>query len=138
MRWRSWWWSPASCGSRPPSGTRSPSGPSPERAGPAITDPAPRARPGLNTDRVSRSADQPGPAWTPPSRQVEPVEVHDLVPGGHEVAHELPLRVVGRVDLREGPEDGVGAEDQVEPAAGPLQLARPAITALEGVLGPGR
>ena len=34
--------------------------------------------------------------------QVEPVEGHDLVPGGHEVAHELLLRVVARVDLRDG------------------------------------
>src|SRR3954447_3796223 len=33
-------------------------------------------------------------------REVEAVEVHDLVPRGHEVAHELRLRVVGRVDLR--------------------------------------
>src|SRR5499427_5730799 len=75
------------------------------------------------------------PAWTSPSGQVEAVEVHDLVPRGNEVAHELLLRVVARVDLRDRPELGVGAEDQVEPAAGPLQLARPAITALEGVLG---
>src|SRR5690349_25045662 len=79
-----------------------------------------------------------GPAWTYPSGQVEPVEVHDLVPRGHEVAHELLPRVVARVDLGERPELGVGAEDQVETAAGPLQLARPAVTALEGVFGLGR
>ena len=47
------------------------------------------------------------------------------------------LRVVARVDLCDRPELGVGAEDQVETAAGPLQLARPAVTALEGVLGLG-
>src|SRR5262245_2798654 len=38
------------------------------------------------------------------SREVEPIEVHDLVPCGHEVTHELLLRVVARVDLRDGPE----------------------------------
>jgi hypothetical protein len=33
------------------------------------------------------------------SGEVEPIEVHDLVPRGHEVTHELLLRVVARVDL---------------------------------------
>src|SRR5947207_10081023 len=71
------------------------------------------------------------------SGQVEPVEVHDLAPGGNEVADELLLRVAARVDLSDRPELGVGTEDQVETAAGPLQLACPPVTALEGVLGLG-
>ena len=34
-------------------------------------------------------------------RHVESIEIHHLVPRGHEVAHELLFRVVARVDLRE-------------------------------------
>ena len=32
-------------------------------------------------------------------KQIIPIEVHDLVPGCHEIAHELILRVVAGVDL---------------------------------------
>ena len=49
--------------------------------------------------------------------------MHDLVPHGHEVVHELLLRVVGCVDLREGTELGVRTEDRVDAAAGPFELA---------------
>src|SRR5262245_3882638 len=52
------------------------------------------------------------PIQTPESGEVEPVEVHDLVPGAHEVANELLLRVVGRVDLGDGTQFGVRTEDQ--------------------------
>src|SRR5436190_5786527 len=48
------------------------------------------------------------------SGDVEAVQVHDLVPRSHEVTHELLLRVVARVDLGDGPELGVRAEDQVD------------------------
>ncbi len=37
-------------------------------------------------------------------RHVESIEIHDLVPRGHEVADELLPRVGARVDLREGAE----------------------------------
>ena len=37
------------------------------------------------------------------SGKVEAVEVHHLVPGGHEVMHELLRRVAARIDFREGP-----------------------------------
>ena len=63
--------------------------------------------------------------------EVVPVEVHDLVPRGHEVVHELLLRVVARVDLRERPQLGVRAEDEVDAAAGPPDLAGGAVAALE-------
>src|SRR4030088_266927 len=76
-----------------------------------------------------------GPTWTSGSGEVEPAEVHDLVPRGHEVAHELLLRVVARVDLGDGTQLGVRAEDEVDAAAGPLKLARGGVAALEGVLG---
>src|SRR5579875_3812160 len=57
------------------------------------------------------------------SRQVEPVEVADeLLPG-----------VVAGVDLRDRPQLGVVAEDQVHPAAGPLDRAGGRVPALEGV-----
>ena len=48
-----------------------------------------------------------GPADNDQIGKVEPVEVHDLVPRGHEVVHELLPRVVARVDLRERPQLGV-------------------------------
>jgi hypothetical protein len=38
-----------------------------------------------------------GPALR--SGEVEPVEVHDLVPRGHEISCELVVRVIARVDL---------------------------------------
>src|ERR671912_883171 len=75
---------------------------------------------------------------TPPLRgagEVVPVEVHDLVPGCHEVVHELLLRVVARIDLRDGPQLGIRAEDQVDPAARPSELASGAVAAREGLRG---
>src|ERR1700716_834075 len=80
---------------------------------------------------MSRSAGRP--TWTSGSGEVVPVEVHNLVPRGHEVAHELVLRVVARVDLGDGAEFGVRAEDEVDAAAGPLELARGGVAALEGL-----
>src|SRR5689334_6567368 len=68
----------------------------------------------------------------PGAVEVEAVEVHDLVPGGDEVAHELLLRVVAGVDLGQGAELGVRAEDQVDPARAPPELAGGAVAALEG------
>ena len=69
---------------------------------------------------AGRSRGRPGP---PASVQVEPVQVHDLDPGGDEVADELLARVVAGVDLGERAQLGVRAEDEVGAAAGPLQLA---------------
>ena len=54
--------------------------------------------------------------------QVEPVELHHLDPGGDEVAHELLLRVVAGVDLRQGPQLRVRAEDQVDGRGRPPDL----------------
>ena len=48
------------------------------------------------------------------------------------------LRVVARVDLREGPELGVRAEDQVDAAGRPLGVALRAAAALERLRGSGR
>src|ERR1035437_4145856 len=72
------------------------------------------------------------------SGEVESIEVHHLVPRGDEVAHELLLRVVARVDLRDCTELGVRAEDEVDATACPLQLARQAVAAHERLLGFGR
>src|SRR5829696_1554017 len=57
-----------------------------------------------------------GPGW---SVEVEAIEVHDLVPGGHEVPHELLLPVVRCVDLRDASELGVRTEDEVDGGGGP-------------------
>ena len=81
-----------------------------------------RRRQGRPAGRPSRSAGV-RPTWTSRSGEVEPVEVHDLVPRGDEVVHELLLRVVARVDLGERAQLGVRAEDEVDAAAGPLDLA---------------
>src|SRR5581483_5680499 len=43
------------------------------------------------------------PAGRRSAVQVEAVQVHDLVPGRHEVGHELLLTVAGGVDLGQGP-----------------------------------
>src|SRR6266536_4611410 len=56
---------------------------------------------------------------------------------GHEVTHELLLRVAARVDLRDGSELGVRTEDEVDGGGGPLDLARAAIPTLEQVLSRG-
>src|SRR4051812_3742714 len=65
-----------------------------------------KTRGGRHPDRVTRV-----PAAG--SAEVEPVEAHDLVPGGGEVADELLAGVVGGVDLRQRSKLRVGAEDQV-------------------------
>src|SRR6266702_1952677 len=84
-----------------------------------------------------RATLRPGPLWSPGRRsaEIEAIEVHDLVPRRHEVTHELLLRVVSCVDLRDGTELRVRTEDEVDGGAGPLDLARHAIATLEHVLG---
>ena len=69
------------------------------------------------------------------SGQIEPVKIHDLVPRCHKIVQELLLGVLTSVDFRQGPQLGVGAEDQVDPGAGPLEFAAGAITPLEQVVG---
>src|SRR6266542_6181426 len=68
------------------------------------------------------------------SGKVEAIESHHLVPCSHEVTHEPLLRVVTRVDLRDGSELGVRAENEVDGGAGPLELACGAIATLIHVL----
>src|ERR1700680_4302665 len=66
------------------------------------------------------------PSKTFPQRsgEVEAIEVHHLGPRRHEVFHELLLRVLARIDFREGAQLRVRTEDQVDAGAGPLDLAR--------------
>src|SRR5450755_3419219 len=80
--------------------------------------------------KVSRPADE-RPTWTSRSGEVETVEVHDLDPSRDEIVRELLPRVIARVDLRERAQLGVRTEDEVDAAAGPLQLAGADIAALE-------
>src|SRR5690606_35264467 len=65
--------------------------------------------------------------------EVEPVEVHHLVPRRDEVTDELLLRVVAGVHLGERTQLRVRAEDQVDPARGPLHLAGGGVPTLERV-----
>src|SRR5438093_6319522 len=64
------------------------------------------------------------------SGKVEAIVVHDLVPRSHEITHELLLRVVLCVNLGEGSELGVVAEDEVDGGAGPLRRAGGTIATL--------
>src|SRR2546425_11459607 len=73
--------------------------------------------------------------WASESGKVESIEVHDLAPRGNEVARELALCVVTRVDLRDCTKLRVGPEHEVSAAGGPLERARPPIAGLEGVRG---
>src|SRR5262249_39214658 len=59
--------------------------------------------------------------------------IHDLVPGGGEIANELLLRVVARVDLCEGAKLGVRAENEVDAAGGPLEVALSPAATLESL-----
>src|SRR5437867_6553394 len=71
------------------------------------------------------------------SDKVEAIKIHHLVPRNHKVTHELLLRVVTCVDLRDGSELGVRTEDEVAGGGGPLELARGAIATLVHVLSRG-
>src|SRR6266545_5508705 len=87
----------------------------------------PRPRRGCST--------QDPKAYSLRSRKVEAIEVHYLGPRGDEVLDELRLRIRASVDLRQGPEQGVRTEDEIDARAGPLECARCAIAPLEHVLG---
>ena len=67
-------------------------------------------------------------------REVEAVELHDLRPSGDEVVHELRLTIGAGVDLGQGAELRVGAEDEVDGGRIPLHLAGLAVAAFEEVL----
>src|ERR1700710_3213563 len=68
------------------------------------------------------------------SGQVEPCEFHDLGPGRDEVGGELLAGVVARVDLGEGPQLRVGAEDEVDRGGRPLQVVGRRVADLVQVL----
>jgi hypothetical protein len=53
------------------------------------------------------------------SGAIEAIEIHHLVPGGDEDVHELVLRVIARIDLRERAELRVRPEDEIDAAGGP-------------------
>ena len=90
------------------------------------------------TAKPARAASEPATSRRQASDRVEPVEVHHLDPRRDEVADELLPRVVARVDLGERAQLGVRPEDEVDPAAGPLDLAGGAVAALEGLAVLGR
>ena len=55
--------------------------------------------------------------------EVEAVCVHDFGPGRDEVVDEFFFGVVRGVDLGDGAELGVGAEDEIDGGGGPLYLS---------------
>ncbi len=61
-------------------------------------------------------------------RKIEAIKVHHLAPRSHEIFHERFFRVVTCIDFREGSELGVGTEEQIDTAGGPLEFARRAVT----------
>src|SRR3954451_19688592 len=61
------------------------------------------------------------------SAEVETIQLHHLVPGRDEVTHELLLRVLGGIALRQRAELRVRAEHQVDASGRPLLLAGDAI-----------
>src|SRR5680860_1857566 len=77
------------------------------------------------------------PAWpslgarTRRSAQVEPVEFGDLAPGRDKVAHELLRGVVARIDLGQGAQLGIRAEQQIDTRAAAHQLIRALLAAFE-------
>src|SRR5680860_221452 len=77
------------------------------------------------------------PAWpslgarTPRSAQVEPVQFGDLGPGRDKVAHELLRGVVARIDLGQGAQLGIRAEQQIDTRAAAHQLIRALLAAFE-------
>src|SRR5688572_15706347 len=75
-------------------------------------EPAGTYRPTTSAWRTQQETTVTSPS--PRSGKVEAIEIHDLVPRGHEVAHELLPGVVARVDLRECAELGVRTEDQID------------------------
>lgn len=68
------------------------------------------------------------------SGQVEAVSTHDLGPGGHEVPDELILVIVLGVDLGVAAQHRVGAEHQIRPGRGPLDLVGLAVADLVQVV----
>ncbi len=61
------------------------------------------------------------------SREIEAIEVHDLRPSGHEIAHELLLGVFAGVDLGASPQLRARTEDEIDAGARPTDLSRVAV-----------
>src|ERR1700746_2421126 len=82
-------------------------------------------------DRVAMSAPAASTGRSPAlGNEIEAIEIHHLVPRSDEVTYELLLGVVACVDLREGSELGVRAEDEVDGRRRALERARGAIATL--------
>jgi hypothetical protein len=66
-------------------------------------------------------------------QEVVPVQVHDLVPGRHEITHELVLRVVAGIDLGQRPKLRVRAKNEVGGRGGPPDLPGGAVASFVDV-----
>src|SRR5438132_1343537 len=88
----------------------------------------------LNLD-ASRGRERPHGATA--RGEIEAIKIHHFVPRGHEVTHELLLRVVTSIDFGERSELSVRTKDEVDGGGGRLDLARGAIATLVDVRGRG-
>src|SRR3712207_2736719 len=91
----------AGCSDMYPSYFRHGTAPVPRRTAGTPDPPTVPPEPAIHP-RGGRPAERPTSTAT--SAEIEPVEVHDPVPRGHEVTHELLRGVALRVDLRDGPQ----------------------------------
>src|SRR5690242_13317005 len=68
-------------------------------------------------------------------RELEAVEIHHLVPGGHEVFYELLLRIRAGINLRQRPQLRMRTEDQVGACARPFEFVRLPVSSFVDSLG---
>src|ERR1700753_654393 len=80
------------------------------------------AHPDLGPTGVYANLQTKAPAALP---QIEPIEVHDLVPGRHEATDKLRLRIRAPIDLGQRPQLRVGTEYEIGARRSPLD--RPAL-----------
>src|SRR4051794_26114805 len=88
----------------------------------------------LNCEQDDAVEPPPRPCLSPTLAKIEAIEVHHLGPRGHEIFHELLLRVGARINLRECAQLCVRAEDQVGAGARPFGGLGLAIAAFIGVV----
>src|SRR4051794_30384672 len=88
-----------------------------------------RRRPAVRSRQSSRNwrsveagLQLPPGAFPPTSGEVEAIQVHDLVPGRHEVSHEPCRRIVLTIGLANRAELRVRTKNQVDTRACPPEL----------------
>ena len=87
----------------------------------------------VRTDQSGQivSASSRGPPQA--SREVEAIQIHDLIPRRDEIVDEFLSGVGAAVHLGQSAQLGMGAEDQIDSRGGPLDGASGAVAAFEEV-----